>query len=157
MRYKLRPVSHIAGQPRKDADRSRASERETSHASGEPMSPLSGYAEQLQRDLGSALGSLPSKQHEVPELPVTYPALTSPETSAQAQPARPPAAARQREAAPHAQRVAAPAQAASRPAASISSAPGASFTNPLVSLPARWALARASFITLAHKAMPPVP
>ncbi|CAK0779799.1 hypothetical protein CVIRNUC_004855 [Coccomyxa viridis] len=127
----------LPGQPRKDADRSRASERETSHASGEPTSPLSGYAEQLQRDLGSALGSLPSKQHEVPELLVTYPALTSPETSAQAQPASPPAAARQREAAPHAQRVAAPAQAASRPAASISSAPGASFTNPLVSLPAR--------------------
>ena len=102
------------------------------------MSPLSGYAEQLQRDLGGSLSSLPPQQQEPPEPAVTYPILSSPETLA---------AAQQHEAAPHAQRVAAPAQAASRPAASISSAPGASFTNPLVSLPARWALARASFIT----------
>ena len=117
------------------------SEREISHASAEPMSPLSNYAEQLQRDLGGNSGSPSSQWQEAPEAPVTYPALTFPETLAQAQLASPSAAAQQREAVPQAQTVAAPAPAVSRPAASISSAPGASFTNPLVSLPARCALA----------------
>ena len=113
------------------------------------MSPLSGYAEQLQRDLGGSLGSPPSQQQEAPEAPVAYPALISVETSAPAQPAGPPAAAQQREAASEAQRAAAPAQATGRPAASISSAPGASFTNPLASLPARCASAHVMFHSCA--------
>ena len=124
------------------------------HTSAEPVSPLSGYAEQLQRDLGSSCGNLPFQQQAAPEHPVTYPALTSPVISAQAQATSPSPAAQQCEVVSHVQRVAAPAQASSRPAASISSAPGASFVNPLASLPARWAQAHSQSQLHVSEAVP---
>lgn len=107
-----------------------------------PTSPLSGYAELLQRDLSASFGSPGAPpQPAQPEPAPSSPALAEqgPATQAPcASHASVAAASQHSTPAPAAQSAAVPLQGGSRSAASISSAQGASFANPLLSMPARY-------------------
>ena len=116
---------------------SRAPAGEGAPAQTGPASPLSGYAEQMQRDLAASFGNV-SVQQSVPEPNSGRPAPAQQETSSFSQSAA--AVMSQSIPVPHAASAATLSQAASRPAASISSAPGASFANPLMSMHARYVL-----------------
>ena len=99
-----------------------------------PPSLLSGYAEQLQRDLGTNSGSAPPQQPSF-DLAASCPAPSGQGAYHQGHGFGPMTAALQSMPIPQTHSVGPPLPAASRLAASIGSAEGAAFTNPLMSMP----------------------
>ena len=101
-----------------------------------PASPLSGYAEQLQRDLGMSSGGVPPQQPRF-NLAASCPAPFGQDTPNQGPGFGLMVTAQHSMPISQPQSTGMPLQTASRPAASISNAEGAAFTNPLTSMPGR--------------------
>lgn len=105
-----------------------------------PASPLSGYAEQLQRDLGASSGSVPPQQTQS-NLAASCPAPSGLHALNQGPSSAPTSHMQQIVPASQAQSTGTPLQTSSRAAASISSVDGAAFTNPLMSMSGRYGTA----------------